>query len=102
MDADQVKEVYDAVKPVDEPEAEPEVAPEPVAELVKFEDEEPAQVDTAPKPGKLPEDFPGHQALADAGINTFARARKQRDSKDGLTGVPGIGDATATKIEEAL
>lgn len=54
------------------------------------------------KSGPLPESFPGRHALAGAGINTFAQVRKARDSKEGLTGLTGIGDATATAIEEAL
>lgn len=52
--------------------------------------------------GPLPEDFPGRAALADAGINTFAQARKARDSEEGLTGITGVGDVTAKAIEEAL
>ncbi len=54
------------------------------------------------KQGHLPDDFPGRAALAEADINTYAQTRKQRDSEEGLTGVPGIGKATATKIEERL
>ena len=48
--------------------------------------------------GKLPEDFPGHAALAEAGINTYAQLRKAGD----VTEVSGIGPATAKKITEAL
>jgi len=48
--------------------------------------------------GKLPEDFPGHAALAEAGINTYAQLRKAGD----VTEVSGIGPATAKKIAEAL
>ncbi len=71
-------------------------------EITKPEAVDATPEDEGPKQGKLPEDFPGRVALGEANINTFAQARKQRDSKDGLTGVPGIGAATATKIEEAL
>ena len=53
---------------------------------------------SAPKQGKLPEDFPGHAALAEAGINTFGQLRKAGD----VTEIEGIGPATAKKIEEAL
>ena len=61
-----------------------------------------AEPESEPPSGKLPDDFPGHAALADAGITTFAQARKQRDSSEGLKGVPGVGDATAAKIEELI
>ncbi|HKS27824.1 MAG TPA: hypothetical protein VJS44_08395 [Pyrinomonadaceae bacterium] len=51
--------------------------------------------------GKLPEDFPGQAALEAEGVGTYAQARKR--VKDGtLTDIPGIGDATAAKIAEAL
>ena len=65
--------------------------------------EEPPAVEEVAKSkqGPLPGDFPGHQQLADAGINTYAQARKQRDG-EGLEAVPGIGPATAVKINEAL
>jgi hypothetical protein len=52
----------------------------------------------APKQGKLPEDFPGLAALDAAGIHTFAQLRKAGD----VTEVPGIGPATAAKIDEAV
>ena len=48
--------------------------------------------------GKLPEDFPGHAALLEAGIHTYAQLRKAGE----LTEIPGIGEATAAKIAEAL
>lgn len=52
----------------------------------------------APKQGKLPEDFPGLAALDAAGIHTFAQLRKAGD----VTEIPGIGKATAEKIDEAV
>lgn len=52
--------------------------------------------------GKLPDDFPGKTALEAAGITTYAQARKQDNSAEGLAGVAGIGDATAAKIHDAL
>ncbi len=45
----------------------------------------------------LPGDFPGHAALSEAGISTFA----DLDAVEDLTEIPGIGKATAEKIEEA-
>lgn len=51
------------------------------------------------KKGKLPEDFPGYSALEAEGITTYAKLRKRLD---GITEVPGIGDATAEKIREAM
>jgi hypothetical protein len=50
------------------------------------------------KRGKLPEDFPGRAALEEAGITSYGKLRAVKD----LTELPGIGDATAKKIEEAL
>jgi hypothetical protein len=75
-----------------EPELRPEFANAP----------EPDQEDVAPPlpapRGALPEDFPGHLALAAEGITTYGQLRKHKD----LTKVPGIGQATAMKISEAL
>lgn len=48
--------------------------------------------------GRLPEDFPGHAALAAAGVDTYGKLRKVSD----LTEIEGIGPATAEKIQEAL
>jgi hypothetical protein len=50
------------------------------------------------KSGPLPDDFPGRAALKDAHINTYAQLRAAGDA----TTIPGIGDATADKINEAL
>ena len=60
---------------------------------VFVESDEPAELK-----GKLPEDFPGHAALAEAGINTYGQLRKVSD----LTAIAGIGEATAAKILETL
>ena len=65
------------------------------------EDAPTEESESAPKQGKLPDGFPGKDALEAAGITTFARLRKQRDG-DGLTAVVGIGPATAAEIELAL
>lgn len=55
----------------------------------------------AQKKGRLPEDFPGYAALDEAGEATYAKVRK-RIEKGTLTEIPGIGEATAQKIEEAV
>lgn len=83
----------------------------PMADAVKYglvpaeaesTEEAPTEVGVVEVPedlkGKLPEDFPGHAALAEAGINTYAQLRKAGD----VTEVAGIGPATAKKIAEAL
>ncbi|MDT5061520.1 MAG: hypothetical protein QOH63_1979 [Acidobacteriota bacterium] len=51
--------------------------------------------------GKLPDDLPGHAALEAEGVTTYAQLRK-RISAGTLIEIPGIGDATAAKIKEAL
>ncbi len=48
--------------------------------------------------GPLPDDFPGRAALADAHINTYAQIRKIDDPST----IPGVGEATADKIADAL
>lgn len=69
------------------------------AEKASAGDQPPKQLTPAPpKTGKLPEDFPGHAALEAAGITTYAKARAVSD----LTTIPGIGEATAAAITEAL
>jgi predicted flap endonuclease-1-like 5' DNA nuclease len=55
----------------------------------------------AKKSGKLPDDFPGHAALEEAGITTYAQVRKAQKA-DELKDVSGIGDATLANIAEAL
>lgn len=49
--------------------------------------------------GKLPEDFPGHKALSEAGLDTYAKVRKQLDNLEDLD---GIGPKTAESIREAF
>lgn len=79
------------------PEPVPEAAtPEPAVEAVA--EPMPDLVEPEALKGKLPEDFPGHAALADAGINTYGQLAKVED----VTTIPGIGEATAAKIAEAL
>lgn len=55
--------------------------------------------ESKPLRGPLPEDFPGHGALENAGLTTYAKVRK---SLDALEEVDGIGPATAEKIREAM
>jgi len=50
--------------------------------------------------GKLPEDFPHHSLLAEAGINTYAQVRKAQNA--GWEDVAGIGEGRAADIAEAL
>lgn len=49
---------------------------------------------------ELPEDFPGYSALSEAGITT--RSQLSEMSDEDLTGIKGIGAATAGRIREAL
>lgn len=60
-----------------------------------------AKSEDKPKQGKLPEDFPGHAALADNDITTYAQARKAAE-RDQLTEMNGIGPATAERIKAEL
>lgn len=55
-----------------------------------------------PQKGPLPEDFPGRTALEGAGINTYNQLRKAREHEDWPKNVPGVGQATADKIDAAL
>jgi hypothetical protein len=48
--------------------------------------------------GKLPEDFPSHAKLHEAGINTYGQLNKVED----LTTIEGIGPATAKAIKKRL
>lgn len=83
-------------------EAKKETLPAEDAKIVHPEDFGAKTSVTEEKKGPLPDNFPGRAALAGAGINTFAQARKARDSEEGLTGITGVGDATAKAIKEAL
>jgi len=47
--------------------------------------------------GRLPEDFPGHKALSEAGLDTYAKVRRQLDTLEDLD---GIGPKTAESIRE--
>ena len=82
----------DEIAVSEEPEAKSEVAE--ISEVAEPPKEE--------LKGHLPQTFPGFDALAEAGINTYHQVRKQRDSEEGLIAVAGIGPATAAHIEEAL
>lgn len=79
-----------------EPELKPEFANEAAASTTETTDEE---VEQPTLKGKLPEDFPGHGALEEAGITSYAGVRKSLDS---LEDVDGIGPATAERIREAM
>lgn len=87
-------------------------APEPVAEVpaeVKEELVEEAvteEAESEPEPekehvqpkGPLPKDFPKHDLLHEAGINTYGQLLKCDD----LTAIEGIGPATAKEIAKRL
>lgn len=79
-----------------EPELKPEFANAAAASTTEATAEE---VEQPTLKGKLPEDFPGHSALDEAGLTTYAKVRKSLDS---LEDVDGIGPATAEKIREAM
>lgn len=89
----------------EQPSAEPQIlARAEVRESVGFKAEPESVVELEPEPavepelkGKLPSDFPGHAALAKAGINTYGQLAKVQD----LTTIPGIAEPTAAKIAEA-
>jgi hypothetical protein len=49
---------------------------------------------------ELPEDFPARAALIEAGIETYADVSLLSD--ENLTGIRGVGPATAEKIRQAL
>lgn len=49
------------------------------------------------KTDSIPESFPGHAPLLEAGISTFA----ELDAVEDITEIPGIGAATAEKIKAA-
>lgn len=71
----------------------PPPAPEPTPP-----EPEPEPVPVAPK-GKLPEDFPYHGKLAEAGVNTYHQLSKYAND---YTEIPGIGPVAAEKITDAL
>lgn len=48
---------------------------------------------------ELPDDFPGHAALSEAGYTTASEVNGL--SEEELTAIPGIGKATAQRIIEA-
>jgi hypothetical protein len=72
---------------------------EPTVE--KFEGQGVDETSAALKQGHLPEDFPGYAALQEAGEATYAKVRR-RIVEGTLTEVSGIGESTASKIEEAM
>lgn len=83
----------------EEPKAEESAKAEATAVEPEKEDNKPAEE----LKGKLPDDFPGKAALdeADPPVHTYNQVRKHL--ADGtLIDIPGIGKATAQKIEEAL
>lgn len=67
------------------------------APLVPEETEDTLQT----KKGKLPEDFPGRTALEVAGEATYAKVRKRIEAGT-LQEIPGIADATESRIKEAM
>lgn len=69
----------------------------------RFVADPPERTGTVPEPpkGKLPADFPGHDALDAAGVHTYGQVSKHI-ADDRLKDIPGIGKATATKIATAM
>jgi hypothetical protein len=83
-----------------EPELRPEIAE---AEARTAESAEAPADEPKPLRGKLPEDFPGHSSLEDAGLTTYAKVRAHLDKFETEEGkVEGIGPATLEKIREAM
>lgn len=69
---------------------------------LKYAPKERLENESEPLKGKLPADFPGHDLLHDAEINTYPQLIRQCDSEEGLEGVPGIGPSMAAKIANRL
>lgn len=93
---------------VEEPAAAAEAGePEPEGVLIADKATEATDDDDEPTDstkklrGKLPDGFPGKAALEEAGYGTYAKVRKLHEQGK-LTEVPGIGEATAGHIGEAL
>jgi predicted flap endonuclease-1-like 5' DNA nuclease len=85
---------------IEPPEIPPEVKEELVEEVVAEEappEPEPEKEHVEPK-GPLPKDFPKHDLLHEAGINTYGQLCKIED----LTAIEGIGPETAKKIAKRL
>lgn len=84
-----------------EPELRPEFANEsaPVVTSTTTAAIATEESDAKPLRGPLPADFPGHAALASAGLTTYAKVRKSLDTLEELD---GIGTVTAEKIREAI
>jgi hypothetical protein len=55
---------------------------------------------TAPKSGKIPDDFPHAKVLADNGVTTFAKLSKMARAE--IEGLTGVGPQFADDIETAL
>lgn len=84
-----------------EPEMRPEFASEAAAASASTTAPAAGEAEAEQRPlrGPLPEDFPGHGALENAGLTTYAKVRKNLDTLEELD---GIGPATADKIREAM
>ena len=69
--------------------------PEPAAnDTVELREVEP-EPEPKPEPTPLPEDFPGYDALTEAGIIYYETVPRRGEE---LVKIPGIGPATANKI----
>lgn len=86
------------VEPVDDVSEPPaEVKEELVEEVIAEQEAETEKEHVEPK-GQLPQDFPAHDKLHEAGINTYGQLCKVED----LTEIPGIGPETAKLIKKRL